>query len=116
MVSKSMTCTSLITDMARSFNSSQPNPPAPTTKTFEFDSNSDDETEGSNSPIGNVPSSFAKGEDRFNSVDKDPRAGITTFDDADLDLDKLGLFSSNSYVFVSALRRNGVLYERKCVL
>ena len=99
MVSKSITCTSLIPDIARSFNSSQPNPPAPTTRTFDFDSNVVDENAGSNSPIGNVPSSLAKGEDRFNKVNKDPRAGIATFDDMELDLDELGgscLFSSKS--------------------
>jgi len=85
--------------MARSFKSSQPNPPAPTTRTFDFDSNVVDETAGSNSPIGNVPSSLAKGEDRYNKVNKDPRAGIVTLDDVELELDELGgsnLFSSDS--------------------
>jgi hypothetical protein len=55
--------------------------------------------------MGNVPSSLAKGEDRFNKVNKDPRAGIATFDDVELDIDELGgsfLFSSKSYMVIQS--------------
>ena len=96
-----MTCTSVIPDMDKSFNSSQPNPPAPTTNTFALESKDVDDAPGSNSPIGKAPSSFANGEGRLNKVAKDPLAGIVSFEfEFELCLFGAngGLFSSTSYV------------------
>lgn len=74
---KSMTVTSLtVPHMARSFNSSHPSPPAPTTSIFASDNTPAaprSPGDGSNSPTGSVPVSFANGDGRDSNVDRVPR-------------------------------------------
>mmetsp|Transcript_29208 Transcript_29208/g.53444 ORF Transcript_29208/g.53444 Transcript_29208/m.53444 type:complete len:204 (-) Transcript_29208:795-1406(-) len=81
IVSKSITSTFAIPDIAKSFNSSQPRPPAPTTRTRASDScdlirspalEAPVTSTGSNSPIARAPVSLGNGDGRLRRVSRDP--------------------------------------------
>jgi len=78
IVSRSITSTFGMLDMARSLRISHPNPPAPTTNTRDLASGEVEFTFSIavNSPIPHAPVSFANGDARLNNVAREPRFSL----------------------------------------